>query len=46
MSRIALIIVATVLVLLVGATVYLSTVDLPVQRERVEKVLPSDLPPS
>jgi hypothetical protein len=46
MSRIALIIAAAVLVLLVGATVYLSTVDLPAHRERVEKVLPSDQPPS
>jgi hypothetical protein len=46
MSRIALIIAAAVLILLVGATVYLSTVDLPVHRERVEKVLPSDQPPS
>jgi hypothetical protein len=42
MSRILLALAVLVLLVLVGGFVYLSSVDLPAPRERVEKVLPSD----
>jgi hypothetical protein len=46
MSRITLVLAIILVLVIAGGAVYLSTVDLPAPRERVEKVLPSEQPPS
>lgn len=46
MSRIFLVLAIVVVLALVGAGLYLSSVDLPAPSERVEKVLPLDQPQS